>query len=599
MGRQTAAQRTRQTSADGVEPGSPVQREMALGRCLAEMIDGYGVSHVFLVPAIANRTLAEMEDHTSVGRVITHGEKAAAYMSDGYARASQKPGVCLAQEVGCANLAAGLRDAWLAASPIVAITGGPDDASRGRHQYQQANDFAVFEPLTKFSEMVTTASRLPDLLRQAFRVATTGRPGPVHLQLKGNLGQLDEEVAQLSVDVEERFSRIPAFRGAPELELIERAAQMLADSERPVLVAGGGVRASNAGAELVALAERLSVPVATSLDGKDTIPSDHRLCCGVTGSYSRKSANRVVLEADLVFYVGSAMGSQTTFNWALPNPHACVIQLDIDPEQLGRHRTAVLPLACDAKVGLRLLHDHLTPVSATDRAEWLDQVAAIKADWQEDHGRILASDSVPLRPERLCAELSAVLPADALLVADTGHAGMWTGQMVDLTRPGQRYLRAAGSLGWALPAGIGAKLAVGDKPVVIFGGDGAAWYHIGELETAVRNGAGVVVVINNNNSLNQEIGLVKKAYGGALRGRHGELWKFTEVDFARVAESMGAKGYRVTRPDELERTLSSAIDEAGSVRTPVILDVVTDITAVAPLAYAKPAEAPLQTVREG
>jgi acetolactate synthase I/II/III large subunit len=172
---------------------------MTAARCLAETLEGYGVTHLFLVPAIATQTLAEVDQRTSIERVVTHGEKAAAYMADGYARATGKPGVCLAQAVGGANLAAGLRDAWLGASPVIALTGGPYDHTRGRHTYQQADDRQMFAPVTKLSELVTTADRLPDLLRQAFRVATTGRPGPVHLELKGHLGELDEESAELAV----------------------------------------------------------------------------------------------------------------------------------------------------------------------------------------------------------------------------------------------------------------------------------------------------------------------------------------------------------------------------------------------------------------
>jgi acetolactate synthase-1/2/3 large subunit len=558
---------------------------MTAARCLAETLEGYGVTHLFLVPAIATQTLAEVDQRTSIERVVTHGEKAAAYMADGYARATGRPGVCLAQAVGGANLAAGLRDAWLGASPVIALTGGPYDHTRGRHTYQQADDRQMFAPLTKLSELVTTADRLPDLLRQAFRVATTGRPGPVHLELKGHLGELDEESAELAVVVEERFARVPAFRPAPEPECVADAARLLGAAERPVIVAGGGVRASGADAELVALAERLSAPVVTAMDAKDTIAGDHPLNCGVVGIYSRKSANRVVLEADLVLFAGSAMGSQTTGNWRLPGPDTTVIQLDIDPEQLGRHGTAVAPVLGDAKVALGLILDGVDAVSPQARRSWLARVEEIRAQWREEYDPMLQSDDVPLRPERLCAELSGALPGDALLVADTGHAGMWTAHMVDLNAPGQGYIRAAGSLGWAFPAGIGAKLAAPERPVVVFTGDGGLWYHVAELETAVRRRAPVVVVVNDNQALNQEIGPVSQAYGGELGGRHEDLWHFGDVDFARLAEAAGAKALRVTRPEQLRGALMTAIEDAETSRLPVVVDVVTERMATAPLAY--------------
>jgi len=555
---------------------------MTAAECLAATLDGYGVTHVFLVPAIVSSTLAALEETTQIGRIVTHGEKAAAYMADGYARATGRPGVCAAQMVGASNLAAGLRDAWLAGSPVIAITGGSYDETRGRHTYQQADDLRAFSFLTKWSEHVPTASRLPDLVRQAFRVATTGRPGPVHLELKGHLGELDEESAELAVVVEGRFAQVPPFRPEPEQQAVEEAARQLAAAERPVLVSGGGVRWSGAADELLALAEALQAPVVTSMDGKDTVPADHPLNCGVAGVYSRKTANRVLLESDLVFFVGNAMGSQVTFNWQLPRAGTPIVQLEIDPEQLGRHAPGVLPLVGDAKVTIARLRAALTEQRAG--GEWLARVGEIRREWADEYGPLLVADSVPLRPERLCAALSRTLPDDALLVVDTGHAGMWSAHMVDLRR-GQGYIRAAGSLGWSFPAGIGAKLAVGERPVAVFTGDGGFWYHVAELETAVRWGVGVVVVVNDNAALNQEIGPYTKAYGGELRGRHGELWQFHGTDLARVAESMGALGARVTHPDALDDALRTAFEQAASRRLPYVVDVATEPTAMAPTGY--------------
>jgi acetolactate synthase I/II/III large subunit len=563
-----------------VEAGT---RQITAAQCLAEMLDGYGVTHVFFVPAILSSTLVELERRTEITRVVSHGEKAAAYMADGYARATGRPGVCMAQAVGGANLAAGLKDAWLAASPLIALTGGPYDFSRGRHTYQQTDDRPLFGALTKWSEQVPTAERLPDLLRQAFRVATSGRPGPVHLELAGHLGELEDERAELDSSVEERFARLPAFRPRPEPEAVAEAARLLAEAERPLIVAGGGVRHSGAQAELRALAEALSIPVVTAMDAKDALPGDHPLNAGVVGLYSRATANRAMLEADLVLFAGSAMGSQVTYNWQLPRQGTRVIQLDIDAEQLGRHYANVVPLLGDAKVTLAELLERVSRDG--DRSDWVERVGAIVREWRGGVRAELESDAVPLRPERLCAELGGALPEDALLVVDTGHSGMWTAAMVDLTKPGQGYIRAAGSLGWSFPAAIGAKLGAPDRPVCVFNGDGGFWYHVAELETAVRWGVGLVVVINDNRALNQEIGPYTKAYGGELQGRHGELWHFQDVDFARLAESVGARGIRVTRPQELGGALASAFEQAEAERRPVVVDVATEMTAMAPTGY--------------
>src|SRR5437870_3325584 len=233
---------------------------------LADMLQGYGVSHVFMVPAVLRRTFAEMERRTSIKRIHTHGEKAAAYMADGYARASGKPGICMAQVVGALNLAAGLRDAYLAHSPVIAITGGRDPKSKFRGVYQEVDDVPAFEPVTKWNATIDAVERIPDMLRQAFRVAVCDAPGPVHLQFRGNEGQIDLEEAEMEPLCERRFAAVPPFRPEPDAASMRAALSLLEGAQKPVIVAGGGVRASGAAQELVALAEKLRIPVATSLN---------------------------------------------------------------------------------------------------------------------------------------------------------------------------------------------------------------------------------------------------------------------------------------------------------------------------------------------
>ncbi|MBO0748428.1 MAG: thiamine pyrophosphate-binding protein, partial [Acidimicrobiaceae bacterium] len=313
------------------------ESETSAAEFLATTLEAYGVSAVFFVPTILSRTLYELEARTGVQRILTHGEKAAAYMADGYARATGRPGVCMAQNVGAANLAAGLRDPFLACSPVLAITGGPYEYSRGRSYYQEIEDFPLFKPVTKFSAQVTQAARLPDLLEHAFTVATSGRPGPVHLELNGHSGEPIETGALEGPPVRQTTWEVPRVRMQAEAGTLAEAARLLASARRPVLVAGGGARASGAGPELITLAERLNVPIATSLNAKDVIPGDHRLNVGVPGVYARASANQVLLEADLVFFVGSKAGSQVTFNWQVPPVGTQVIQLDIEPAEIGRH----------------------------------------------------------------------------------------------------------------------------------------------------------------------------------------------------------------------------------------------------------------------
>ncbi|MBW1995407.1 MAG: thiamine pyrophosphate-binding protein, partial [Deltaproteobacteria bacterium] len=289
-------------------------RKMTGARFIAETLKGYGVTHVFFVPAILRQTLVEMET-VGIHRVLTHTEKAAAYMADGYARASRKPGICMAQSVGAANLAAGLQDAYLGLSPVIAFTGRKAPVARYRHAYQEIIHRPLFEPVTKFNAEVDSIDQLPFLLRQAFREATSAAPGPVHLDTDGYQGDITEASELTSeIVVESNFARYPSNRPLAEPETVKEAVKLLGKAKRPVIVAGGGATASGAGEEIVKLAEMLSIPVATSLNGKGSILEDHPLSIGVVGTYSRWCANRVVSEADLVLFIGSHTGDQVTNN---------------------------------------------------------------------------------------------------------------------------------------------------------------------------------------------------------------------------------------------------------------------------------------------
>src|ERR671928_1200241 len=208
-------------------------RKMSGAECLADMLQGYGVTHVFHVPAVLRKNFSVMEGRTSIKRLHVHGEKSAAYMADGYARASGKPGVCMAQVIGALNLAAGLRDAWLAHSPVIAFTGGREPKTKFRQVYQEVDDVPAFEPVTKWNATVDDVARFPDMVRQAFRVATSGRPGPVHLQFRGNEGQVDAEEADMEPLVEPQFARVPAFRPEPDAASVRAALNVLQQAARP------------------------------------------------------------------------------------------------------------------------------------------------------------------------------------------------------------------------------------------------------------------------------------------------------------------------------------------------------------------------------
>src|SRR5260221_7786778 len=307
-------------------------------------------------------------------------------MADGYARALGRPGICMSQTVGAANIAAGLKDAYLSCSPVIAFTGGTSPETRYRQVYQEVRDFQMFEPVTKWNAEVENPERLPDVIAQAFRVATTGAPGPVHVELRGHTGQLAVGTSAdrpFALTVDARFGEVPPFRPLAEPQLIREAVQALTTAERPVIVAGGGVMWSRAEAELVELAEKLSIPVAPSLHAKAPIAESNPLNVGVCGTYSRACAKRVVAEADLVFFIGSQTGSMITANWHVPAPGTRIVHLDIDPAQLGRHYPTEVPLNGDARATLRQL---LAGASARSNPHWIDRARVLVQQWRGEGG---------------------------------------------------------------------------------------------------------------------------------------------------------------------------------------------------------------------
>jgi acetolactate synthase-1/2/3 large subunit len=290
----------------------------------------------------------------------------------------------------------------------------------------------------------------------------------------------------------------------------------------------------------------------------------------------------VVNRADLVCFIGSETGGMTTHFWAVPKIGTPTIQIDIDAEAIGRNYPFEAAVNGDAKVALAEMLKHADRGSAARRKAWVAEAQTICKEWGAKYQGALASDAVPIRPERLCGELSKHVPDDAIVVVDTGHAGMWMGGMYDLTSPRQSYLRSAGHLGWAFPAGLGAKCAAPERPVVTFTGDAGFWYHIAEVETAVRWKINAITVVNNNGGGNQSKRGFDRVYGGQQTEGGRSLWTFNKMNFARLAEDMGAVGIRVEKPGEIAGALAQAL----KVDRPVVIDVVTDIDALAPLAVS-------------
>lgn len=550
-----------------VMPDALAQESISGNVHLARALREFGVTHVFYVPVLAPEAMKELT-RLGVQPVVTHGETAAAYMADGYARISRRVGICGAQNIGGTNLAAGLRDAYLSRTPVLALTGGPTVNTRYRQAYQEFDDLPVFAALTKFNARVDAVGRLPDLLAAAFRSATSGMPRPVHLQLDGFYAAplVDEVTTRFTADP--RFGAFPAFRSEASAMDVDAAVAALVRAERPVIVAGGGVQSSQAGPALRAFSAKWQIPVATSLNAKSILIGADPLALGCAGEYSQAPANRALAQADLVFFVGTPTGGLTTLNWQLPPLDTRVIHLDIDAESIGRNYGNCLPLLGDARVILEQLL--ATPPPVVNRHQWLRTCAEWQSTWRSTVEPYEVDECEVMRPERLCRLLSDRLPPDAIVVGDTGHAAAWLAQNMTVTSTEQQFVRADGSLGWSLPAAIGAKCAAPEREVICFGGDASFLYHIAELETAVRYRKKVIAVVNNNICMNQE-----KVFWGDDPAFEPN-WRFCDTDFVQVAQGFGCHGIRV----DTAADFSTAFAQALASDVPVVIDVRTDAAAL-------------------
>src|SRR3954471_3489791 len=553
---------------------------------LARALAGTGMSHVFFVESVLRRTLLQLSD-LGVRPILAHSEKAAAYMADGYARVAGRPGVCMAQSVGAAILASGLQDSWLVRRQVIALTGHKEPSFQHRNSYQEIPHAPLFQPVTKFSTPVYATSELPRLLRHAWRAALSDTPRPTHLDFNGLQGDVIElgQTAEPPV-VETEARRIPLHRPVADERDIERAASVLIGARRLVIIAGDGAAASGAGPEVLALAEALAAPVATTLGARGIIPTTHRLSAGVAGSYSAPPANRIVHGADMVLFIGCDTGDQVTLNWTIPALDTPIVQIEADPLEIGRSYPNTTGIVGDPKATLARLIEavgrEVGSQSARD-GSYAEEAARIVADWRAGMASLVEKNTAPIAVERLCAEITRALPGDGVLVADTGYSGIWTGTMIDLNGAGQSYLRAAGSLGWAFPASLGAQCAAGPRKVLCFTGDGGFYYHLAELETARRYRIPATIIVNNNSGFGQNLTGVRRISGNRP-GRGEELIRFGPTDFTEVAKSFGVRGIRVEQPEDIAPPLQQAL----AADEPVLVDVVTDLEPRAPEPWSPP-----------
>ncbi|MBC5999534.1 thiamine pyrophosphate-binding protein [Clostridiales Family XIII bacterium BX16] len=537
---------------------------------IGETLKANGTTHVFYEELAFFYSTKEMRKY-GITPVLAHSEEAAGYMADGYARASNKIGVCMSQSIGAANLAASVHDAWLGNTPVLAMTGFKQDNAYQKGGYQESNHRAHFSGVTKYNETTYDAQQLPFLLSQAIREATTGKPRPVHLDVIGYAGEVAEK-AEMNANFvpEPGFASIPAFRPAADPEAVKKAAEMINAAERPVFVAGRGALISDPdGKVLYEMATKADVPVCTTPDGKTIISEYDPLWGGVVGGYGMACANHITTDSDLVVYIGSMVSDQTTLAFTAPPLDRQIIHIDIDGRELGKNYKNTFGLQGDARTVMEQL---LPLIEKKDRKDWRDKAAAYVAKSLKELDD-MSGETVPVQTGRLCQEISKALPDDAIVVADTGWSATWADVAIRM-KDTQKYMRAAGSLGWSFPASIGAKCACPDRPVFNFSGDGAFYYHLSELESSVRNGIKVIVILNNNSHFNQCIPYVSEAYEDDPEGFevYAEKVKFEPTDFVGIAKSFGADGEKVTDSADIGK----AIERAMASDVSYVINVITD-----------------------
>jgi len=543
------------------------------------VLKSYGLTHLFFMDAVLRRALAQMED-TGIHRILGHSEKAVAYMADGYARVSGRPGVCLAQSVGAANLAAAMQDPWLGHSPVVAITGRHIGPMQYRNAYQEVDHQPLYAAVTKFHAKIETLEQIQPLMRQAFREATSGTPRPVHLDMAGLTGDaITHLVGEFEVAPDDAHTHYPAFRPAPDAQAVQRAVAAIKAAQKPVIIADRGATISDAGAAIAALAEKIQAPVCATPDAKAILVENHPLFFGTMGLYGRTGGNKIITEADLVIYCGSNTSDHTTGNYRMPEDGTPIIQIDIDPVEIGRNYSQVIGVLADVRTAVEAITAN---VVAAKHDAWLASARKHVAEWRAATEKYRQSDAVPLNPGRICKELSELMPKDAILFADTGFAALWTNTMVWFSHPQQRYFRAAGSLGWSFPASLGGKCGAPDKTVVCFTGDGGFYYHLPELETARRRGIKTITVVNNNQALAQGFKNLTNAYSDTPEpNRKDECYVFLETDFAAIAKAFGCLGLVVDKPGDFKK----AFEQAQASELPAVIDCRTEFAAQAPMPW--------------
>ncbi len=491
-----------------------------------------------------------------IRHILARHEQCAAHEADGYARAIGRPGVCMATSgPGATNLVTGIANAYMDSSPIIAITGQVNAFAVnssyliGKDAFQEADIIGITTPITKHNYQPKKASEIPKIVKQAFHIATTGKPGPVLIDLPKN-AQTETAEMKFTDNVEIRGYKP---KTAPHPLQVKKAVDFLSKAERPIILAGGGVIVSNASPELLALAELLMAPVATPLMGKGCFPENHPLSLGNIGMHGTRAASKLILAADVLLAVGTRFSDRTTGKLDEFCPDAKIIHIDIDSAEIGKNIDVDIPIVADAKKTLKTIYKSLAnKLQKRDSSPWFRKVREVK-EQLKDTKSVGEKD---LKPPRLIKELRKILPKNGIVATEVGQNQMWAALHFTVYKP-RTFISSGGlgTMGFGFPASIGAKVACPDRPVVDIAGDGSFRMTEQELGTSVKEKIPVTVIVLNNSVLGMVAQWQRLFYGR----RYSAVDLGSTPDFVKLAEAYGAEGTRVGSLKEFSRAMRKAI----------------------------------------
>jgi len=538
---------------------SDIKMKLTGAQILIESLKKEGVEVIFGYPGGVLLPTFDVLYDAPINFVLVRHEQAAAHAADGYARATGKVGVCLATSgPGATNLVTGIATAYMDSIPMVAITGQVKTSLIGNDAFQEADVTGITRPITKHNYLVKNVEDLSLVIKEAFYVASTGRPGPVVIDLPVDVQMVETEF-QYPSDISMRGYK-PTYTG--HQGQVKKAAKLIEKSKKPVIYAGGGIIISGASAQLREFAEKIQAPVVTTLLGLGGFPQTHELSLGMLGMHGTAYANYAVTESDLVIAVGSRFDDRVTGRLDAFAPDAKVIHIDIDPSSMSKNVAVDIPIVGDAK---KILVELNKVVKKPDTAAWLKKMHA----WKKDHPLYYSQEGSRIKPQYVVEQIYEATKGDAIICTEVGQNQMWAAQYYKYTEP-RTFISSGGlgTMGYGFPAAIGAKLGCPEKTVFDIAGDGSIQMNIQELATAVENKISVKIAILNNSCL----GMVRQWQELFYKKRYSYTKLPSLPDFVKVAEAYGAVGMRIKKKEDV----LPAIEKAMSIDNVVVMDFVVE-----------------------